>query len=288
MKRFCFNRFTTSLCLSWIALASLYAGPGYRYASGHKVLIWNDLPAQDSIVTWSGARDDQGYATGPGTLSFFQENWAKYTTGSNIPHGKPVLVRKLTGTMVKGKFTGMVSLSMPAGAYSHVKYADGSPSGKWLDGPAPEVKSKKALAEKSASPIEKAERESPAEGPSPAEAIATSKSAGDTPVEIVRGSASPGSESLRSLTAPPSSLPKNDAKLSRAEAIRNADEQAITAGFNVGEYQSRKVSYDAGQARWTVSYEQAGGSDSSDPARPKHFTINVDDKTGQASLAPAN
>ena len=238
---------------------------------------------------WSGTRDEEGYATGPGTLTFYRENW-KLTTGSSIPHGKPILVNTFTGTMVKGKFDGMVSLATPDGYYSHVKYADGAPTGKWTAGPAFEGKSKKALADKAAASEneDKPRPESPAEGLSSVASSQSAKPAEDNGVEIVRAKNDTSSESLRSLTGPPSSLPKTDTKLSRAEAIRNADEQAIAAGLRVGDYRDRKVSYDASLARWSVSYEQAGTNDTNDSNHPKHFTVTVEDQTGQATLVRGN
>ncbi len=192
--------------------------------------------------------------------------------------------------MVKGKFDGMVSLSTPEGKYSHVKYVDGSPGGKWVEGPAPEGKSKKAVAEKSATPadpVAEASPEAPAEGPSP---NPTQKAGAPetNSVEIVPEKTTSGSDSLRSLIAPPSSLPKTNSKLSRAEAIRSADEQAIAAGYSVGDYRDRKVSYDPQNTRWTITYAQAGTSGSASLNRPKQFTVTVDDGTGQASVAPAN
>ncbi len=223
-------------------------------------------------------------------MTFYRENW-KNLTGSNIPVGKPIVVSRFNGTMVKGKFGGMVSMSTVAGMVSHAKYVDGAPGEKWADGPIPEKLTKKALAERSPSPAEKAPHpivEAPAEGPSQADTPSNETSSKAAGVEIVKETKSDGSDSLRALTGPPSSLPKTNtnAHLSRAEAIRNADEQALTAGFNVGDYKNRRVTYDASQALWTVSYEQPTTGSGAEAAR--HFAITVDDKNGQASLTRGN
>ena len=77
---------------------------------------------------------------------------------------------------------------------------------------------------------------------------------------------------------------KQNARLSRAEVIRAADEEAIGRGLNVGDYQSRKVKYDSASATWTVSYDQAAGATGS--SGRKHFVVKVEDKTSKASVTP--
>jgi len=237
-------------------------------------------------MSWSGSRDEEGYATGRGSLTFYRVNW-KRVTGSNIPAGKPVMARRLTGKMLRGKFQGVVELDTAEGTTTHAKFADGVPAGKWLDGAAPEPTKTKAIAqqsppkeeESSASPVP-----APGEGPSATVEIARSET--DSATVEPPTTAQPHTESdlLHSLTAPPSSLPKTDSRLSRAEVIRTADEEAIRRGRNVGDYQSRKVNYDAGSATWTISYDQAAGAGDSNGR--KHFVVTVEDKTSKASVRP--
>jgi hypothetical protein len=238
-------------------------------------------------MSWSGSRDEEGYATGRGDLTFYRVNW-KRVTGSAIPAGKPVMARRLTGKMVKGKFQGVVELVTAEGTTTHAKFADGVPAGKWLDGAAPEPTKTKAIAQKQSTPKEEESSASPisapAEGPSATVEINRSETASTT-VEP-RTAQQPHAESdlLRSLTAPPSSLPKTASRLSRAEVIRAADEEAIRRGRNVGDYQSRKMNYDSSSATWTISYDQSAGA--SDSNGHKHFVVTVEDKTSKAAVAP--
>lgn len=236
-------------------------------------------------MTWSGSRDEEGYATGRGTLTFYRVNW-KRVTGSNIPAGKPIMARRLTGKMARGKFQGLVESDTPEGITTHAKFADGVPSGKWRDGAAPEPAKTKTIAQQQTTTKEEASSTSsipaPAEGPSAT--IEVNRSETSVTTEEPRTPPQPRAESdlLRSLTAPPSSLPKTDARLSRAEVIRAADEEAIRRGRNVGDYHNRKVNYDAGSATWTISYDQSASA--SDSGGPKHFVVSVEDKTSRASI----
>jgi hypothetical protein len=239
-------------------------------------------------MTWSGSRDDEGYATGRGDLTFYRVNW-KRVTGSNIPTGKPIVVRRLTGKMAKGKFQGIVEMATAEGATTHAKFAGGVPAGKWLDGAAPEATKTKAIAQQSPSKEEEnsvAPIAAPAEGPAASATIEINRSeaAPDAHESTTGPRPSAESDSLRSLTAPPSSLPKSDSRLSRAEVIRAADEEAIGRGLNVGDYRSRKVNYDSASATWTVSYDQAAGTTGS--SGRKHFVVKVEDKTSKASVTP--
>jgi hypothetical protein len=239
-------------------------------------------------MSWSGSRDDEGYATGRGDLTFYRVNW-KRVTGSNIPTGKPVMVRRLTGNMARGKFQGIVEMTTAEGATTHAKFAGGVPAGKWLDGAAPEATKTKAIAQESVPKDQEnlvAPIAAPAEGPaaSATEEINRPEAASDARETTSAPQPSAESDSLRSLTAPPSSLPKTGSRLSRAEVIRAADEEAIGRGLNVGDYQSRKVKYDSASATWTVSYDQAAGATES--SGRKHFVVKVEDKTSKASLTP--
>ena len=175
------------------------------------------------------------------------------------------------------------------GITTHAKFVDGTQAGKWLDGVASEPTKSKAIAQQpaptkegsSAAPIA-----APAEGPAPSAAVEINRAepAASVAESTTARQGSTESDSLRSLTAPPSSLPKTESRLSRAEVIRAADEEAIRRGLNVGDYQSRKVKYDSAVATWTVSYAQSGSAGGS--SERKHFAVTVEDKTTKASVAP--
>jgi hypothetical protein len=261
--------------------------PGYRFTTGHKTLVWSELPGQDNTMTWSGSRDEEGYATGDGSLTFYRVNW-KRVTGSNIPAGKPIMARRLTGRMARGKFRGVVEMTTAEGITTHAKFADGVPAGKWLEGEAPDTTKTKAIAQQQAAPKEEKNSAmpipAPAEGPSTTIEINRPEAVSSKVEEATVQHPPAESDQLRSLTAPPSSLPKTDSRLSRAEVIRAADEEAIRRGLNVGDYQSRKTNYNSSAATWTVSYDQSSGKSGSDGQ--KHFTVTVEDKTSKASVTP--
>ncbi|MEY2555675.1 MAG: hypothetical protein QOF93_819, partial [Verrucomicrobiota bacterium] len=65
----------------------------YQRTQDGKTLVWNSLRGVAQEVTWSGARDSDGYATGEGTLTW-------YRLGT--------FINSYTGRMVHGKFDGPV------------------------------------------------------------------------------------------------------------------------------------------------------------------------------------
>lgn len=238
-------------------------------------------------MSWSGSRDGEGYATGRGSLTYYRVNW-KRVTGSNIPTGKPIMARQFSGKMVRGKFQGVIEMTTADGTTTHAKFADGVPAGKWLNGGAPEATGTKAIAQEPPAPKEEKNSATPipapAEGPSATIEINRTEAASSGVEETTAQHPAAGSDQLRSLIAPPSSLPKTDSRLSRAEVIRAADEEAIRRGLNVGDYQNRKVNYNSSAATWTVSYDQSAGTGESNGR--KHFAVTVEDKTSKASVTP--
>jgi hypothetical protein len=238
-------------------------------------------------MTWSGSRDEEGYATGRGSLTFYRVNW-KRVTGSSIPTGKPIVARQFTGRMARGKFLGVVQMTTAEGTTAHAKFANGVPAGKWLNGDAPETTKNEAIAQQQSAPKEEKSSATPipapAEGPSATIEINQPEAASSTVEATTAQHATAGSDQLRSLAAPPSSLPKTDSRRSRAEVIRAADEEAIKRGLNVGDYQSRRVNYNSSAATWTVSYDQSSSTSGSDGH--KHFAVRVEDKTSKAAVTP--
>lgn len=199
------------------------------------------------------------------------------------------MAQRLTGKMARGKFRGIVEMTTADGITTHAKFVDGTQAGKWLDGAAPEATKPKAIAQQPAPTNEESSTApiaAPAEGPAPSAAVEIDRAepASSAAESTTTRQGSTESDSLRSLTAPPASLPKTDFLLSRAEVIRAADEEAVRRGLNVGEYQSRKVNYNSALGTWTVSYEQSGTTGGSNER--KHFAVIVEDKTTKASVAP--
>ena len=199
------------------ALLLLIASPafagGYQRTKDGKTLVWNNDPRPNDQAIWSGKRDDDGYATGSGTLTWYRVQH-KIVTGSNLPIPKPELISRYTGEMVHGKLNGMVVATDANGKIYHGKFVDGHKGGSWAAGPAP---AKEASQPNEPAPARRGELvEAPAEGPPPAKSSAppeplppkqeTTKSA-DTPPDAGQHPTE-FDDSLRSLVGPPTSLNK--------------------------------------------------------------------------------
>src|SRR4029077_10789815 len=90
-------------------------------------------PKSDDTATWSGGRDAEWYATGPGTLQWFRTD-RSFTTGSNIFAPKKTLISSYSGTMVHGKFSGGVT-TVDHGKTYHATFVDGHNEGRRPGGP---------------------------------------------------------------------------------------------------------------------------------------------------------
>ena len=172
---------------------------GYQLTRDGKTRIWNNHPDRGDEATWSGNRDENGYAMGPGTLTWYRAT-RKIVTGSNIPSvkGPANFLSRLNGKMAGGKFEGSVEMVNAGGRTYHTVFSDGNSNDDWEIGPAPAPtkKSKVTVAKV------RAESSAPLVEPSPmktfaAAAAAVAKSPDPTPESP---SASMG------LFKPPSSL----------------------------------------------------------------------------------
>jgi hypothetical protein len=79
-------------------------------------IVWNNYPKAEDRASWTGEKDSQGYATGSGTL-----NWFK---GSK-------LVSKYSGTMVHGKWNGVVVNEDADGNKFRGNWVNGVRSSDW-------------------------------------------------------------------------------------------------------------------------------------------------------------
>jgi hypothetical protein len=179
-----------AVCLLSLACAGrVLAGGAYQRTDDRKkTLVWNNDPQPGDAAEWSGGRDSEGYAEGPGTLKWSRVQRA-FATGSNLATTrKATPISAYTGNMVHGKFEGSV-VTVDHGKTYHATFADGQRKGRWSAGPAiakaekvePEAPSEERAeavnAEKTATAAEKvestekktaeAEPQAPAEGPSP-------------------------------------------------------------------------------------------------------------------------
>ena len=115
------------------ARGALADGAYLRTDERKKTLVWNNDPKPDDAASWSGDRDRDGYATGPGTLTWFRIDH-KFVTGSNIFGHQKTPISSYTGTMVHGKLSGNVT-TVDHGKTYHATFADGHKKGQWIAGP---------------------------------------------------------------------------------------------------------------------------------------------------------
>ena len=125
--------FGALLLLLILAKGALADGAYQRTDDRKKTLVWNNNPKPDDTATWSGGRDAEGYATGPGTLQWFRTD-RSFTTGSNVFSPKKTLISSYSGTMVHGKFSGGV-MTVDHGTTYHATFVDGHNNGRWTAGP---------------------------------------------------------------------------------------------------------------------------------------------------------
>ena len=232
-----------AVTLALVGLADI-AQAHYDRTFDGRIKVWHNTPQRRVQPSWSGDRDEKGYATGTGTLTWFkiQRSWE---TGSLLPKTKYIQVSQYQGNMVEGKLEGSVTSVDANGNTHHAKFADGERTGDWVAGPA---RSSRKHAEQEAAAAKVAE--TPAEAPSPApkltehaaakqpEKHVASKQAEDTEPSVEMQSAAaanesstPSESSLQALAKPPSSL--------RIPAT--SEPQASAPTVDVGEQPSAKA-----------------------------------------------
>src|SRR5712691_2746315 len=297
-------RFLIAVGALLLGANGVYGGE-YQQATNGKTLVWNNDPKPEDAVAWSGERDKDGYATGSGTLVWYRKQRAT-VTGSNMPANKRIPISSYSGKMVRGKLNGPVAAADANGKIFHGTFVDGRRTRDWSAGPLRRVRRGQLV-------------EAPAEGPPPtakAENVQTATvttqpesappPAAEPPAEgPPKTSASKGttqvSDSLQSLTAPPSSLrsdvageisppasisskgpPPARPELDAAEVVELADTEARTHGYDLSEYERPQVQYTTETGAWSVSYDQKKTAGAVDTG--KHFSVTVDEKTKKAEL----
>lgn len=89
--------------LALLITGTAFAGR-YQRTKDNKTRVWNENPKPGDLVTWSGARDTKGYATGYGTVTWFTPQ-NEVETGSHIARQRHYTIfRRESGMMVHGKF----------------------------------------------------------------------------------------------------------------------------------------------------------------------------------------
>jgi hypothetical protein len=125
--------FGASALLLLFAKGALADGAYQRTDDRKKTLVWNSDPKATDAATWSGGRDAEGYATGPGTLKWFRRE-RTFITGSNVFSPRKTLISSYSGTMMHGKFNGGV-MTVDHGKTYHATFVDGHKKGRWTAGP---------------------------------------------------------------------------------------------------------------------------------------------------------
>ena len=300
-KTFAQNFRTTLLCFTLLGLAtqSAWARGAYLRTKDGKARVWNNAPDAGDAATWSGDADADGYATGPGTLTWFTAT-SFSVTGTNIPSTRRAKLSRYTGKMVHGKLQGKVVGVDADGTTYHGTFVDGRKTADWTAGDAPvaEAKSSKRVRKEIAVKLPPAAPPLSTATASPAEA--------STPEPIVEKPAKEATrhsdDSLQSLAMPPPSLRANIApsalpekseppakssprpRLKMEEVIQLADGEARSKGYSLSQFERIQAIYTAPDDRWSVSYDQKSADAGSEPGN--HFSISVEDKTKKASLIP--
>src|SRR5919204_2525582 len=125
------------VCLALFPSVTLAEGTYQRTKDG-KTTIWNNDPKPGEVAGWWGERDDDGYATGFGTLTWYKMG-QQTDTGSVVPGSKYVVYARYFGNMIRGKFDGVVNVHSN-GKTAHALFVDGRRSTRWSAGPAPSRK----------------------------------------------------------------------------------------------------------------------------------------------------
>jgi hypothetical protein len=142
------------VCSALLLFANVAYGGTYQRARDGRTLVWNNFPRKGDEATWSGNRDPNGYAVGPGTVTWYRVE-PKIITGSSLPSGKHIaVVGRYSGKMVRGKLDGPVVNVDANGKTFHGTFVDGAKSTDWAPGPAP-TRNQQPNAVTKASPPEK-------------------------------------------------------------------------------------------------------------------------------------
>lgn len=99
------------VCSALLLFASVAYGAGsYQRTRDGKTLVWNDSPKRGEEATWSGKRDENGFAAGSGTLTWYEVK-PTFVTGSSLPDTRryAVVMNRYSGKMVHGKLKGTVT-----------------------------------------------------------------------------------------------------------------------------------------------------------------------------------
>jgi hypothetical protein len=132
-------------CCGLLIFASVALGAAgeYQQTRDGKTQVWNGNPKPGDSASWQGSRDKEGYATGFGTITWYNSNGTVYAV--------------YYGNMVNGKLEGPVNAHVGRQT-AHAYFVAGSRATAWARGPAP---SKMDVPEALVAKRRKAESEQP-------------------------------------------------------------------------------------------------------------------------------
>jgi hypothetical protein len=143
----------------------------YQRTLDKKSHIWNDDPKPWEECNWTGGRDRLNLADGPGTLVWYHAERGPVPRVQFMQE-KLHFASRLTGTMLRGRWEGIVESQDANGRISHARFDNGKPLEGWIEGPAPETKATES-------------KTTEVEAPETRAAEQRSASTGTPPVEIV-------------------------------------------------------------------------------------------------------
>ena len=119
-----------------LLFANVTFGQGaYQHTKDGKTFVWNSEPKSGDEATWSGGRDDEDYASGFGTLTWYSAR-KETVKHLGIQFSAPTVYARYFGNMVHGKFNGPVNVHSK-GKTNHAIFTDGVRTTRWGGGPAP-------------------------------------------------------------------------------------------------------------------------------------------------------
>ncbi len=124
------------VCVAILACATSASAGKYQRTLDKKSHIWNDDPKPGEECNWAGGRDKLDLASGPGTLTWYNDEKGPRTR-TTFATEKLHFASKLTGTMLRGRWEGMVEAMDADGHVSHALFDNGKVASAWAEGPAP-------------------------------------------------------------------------------------------------------------------------------------------------------
>ncbi|MEP7014725.1 MAG: hypothetical protein ABI925_04730 [Verrucomicrobiota bacterium] len=109
-------------CATMLFAVEAMAEGSYQRTRDDKTTVWNNAPKAGETSAWNGDRDNEGYATGFGTLTW-------YTANSDV-------YARYYGNMIHGKFDGPVNVHSK-GKTAYAIFIDGQRTSRWARGRAP-------------------------------------------------------------------------------------------------------------------------------------------------------